>query len=353
MPEAAAALVQIEFVGLPPLQPHHAVGPPREFVVLGETLRDLEPAPHAPHRIGEGDLVPGEEVEHRAALVAGEVEVEVPVAVDIGQRARHPPARVEQPRVGRLRETPLAVVQEHGSRALDRGEDEIVVVVSVHVDERGAGRKAVPGGDAALDGRLPKPPVPEIDVEGVGTFQAREVEVRPAVPVHVPGGHSGAVPAHLVLDEARVRERVGEVHPGPRGRNRSEPGVAPLDRQGPPAGAGHLRPLARLRGAGEIGRTAGGETGQQRAGGATSRGRDAQAAHEARKTLRIRRGWHPRGRPGPGSATATSPPWSGPPSRRRQPPPAPRFGATGGPRRTPAHPRRRRTRWDPPRPRSR
>jgi len=155
------------------------------------------------------------DVHRRAGLVVGHVEVEVAVPIHIGQGHRHAGGVGGQPGFGRpLREHPVPVVQEQRHTAAQCADEQVQVAVAVHVGEHGARGVAPREGDASPSGDVLEAPASQVLVQDVRAFVARQVDVWPAVAVHIAQGHAAALRQVAVPERAVERDGVGETDAG-------------------------------------------------------------------------------------------------------------------------------------------
>ena len=127
----------------------------------------------------------------RGSVVA-DVEIEKTVPVNIGQRDRHP-ALADVQRLLHRGETALALVEEEPRAVAERVDDQVEVAVAVQIGEGGARRGQTRRSDASPASDVLEPPVSPVAVEGVRAGQVAEVQVAPAVAIHV----ASASPAPL------------------------------------------------------------------------------------------------------------------------------------------------------------
>src|SRR4029450_10757703 len=159
------------------------VGPHDELVLAAELGRYLEAVrARLPNDLRERPLVGRDAVVVRVRLVVGDVEIEGPVAVDGGERdgGRALPRGI-QPHVAPLREPALAVVYENRVRPAGRGEHEIEVAVAIDVGERDTGRMAITCSDAGRLGNVLESPPAAVAIQRAAAFRAGEEHVHEAV----------------------------------------------------------------------------------------------------------------------------------------------------------------------------
>ena len=146
-------------------------------------------------------------VERVPHLVGRDVEVEVAVAVHVGERERggRVPAH-ESARGGPVGEVALAVVQEELHRTAERADEEVEVAVAVHVRHHRAGAGEAVGGETAFLRHVAEAQAAEIAIEARGLLHRGEEEVGIAIAVHVADRRAGAD------EQVAIGERVLVVH---------------------------------------------------------------------------------------------------------------------------------------------
>ena len=180
--------------------------------------------------------------------VIGHVQVEVAVAVHIGQREARGRVVPRQPGVGRLGKPAPAVIHEQPRAGGDAVDQQIGMAVAVDIGKRRPGGKLTGTTHAGRPGDVGELPAAEIPVQPVGSLQVGEVEIAQAVAVHVGGGHTRAVVGHGVGEEHLAKQPVGETQPGERRRQSFKTGWARS--RDPERGA----PVARAVVPGQVGR---------------------------------------------------------------------------------------------------
>ncbi len=244
--ETAGPVIEVQRVGLRSFQPYrHGRRPPHlESVVLRELRDDLVRPVHPANHAAERAFRRRQQVANGGDLVVGGVEVEVAVVVDVGEgHGGGAAGGGEAAGGGGVGEVAGAVVEEQAVGAAQGGEQQVEVAVAVDVGEHGAGGEALGGGHAAGGGGLGEAPGALVEVEGVGALDAGEVEVGPAVGVHIPNRHPRAVHQEPVLERAGLADPVDEVETGPGSVELGEAGAASVGhRQLPPAVAALVMP---------------------------------------------------------------------------------------------------------------
>ena len=163
-----------------------------------------------------------------AGLVIGDVQIEVPVAIHVGQRHRHAAGgRAEAGVLRPLGEAAVSVVEEQRDPAAERADEQIEVAVPVDVGEDGARRVAAGHRDAGPGGNVFEVKVAQVAVQGVRALVAGQVDVGEAVAVHVPQRDSAALRQVAVPERAVERDGVGESDAGARRRQLREPRPPP------------------------------------------------------------------------------------------------------------------------------
>ena len=202
-----------------------------------------------PDHLIEGALLRRIDVHRGPRLVVGDVQVEVAVAVHIGQRHGHAAAGGAEPGLdGTLGEHAVAVVDEQRHSPAERADQEVQVAVAVDVGEHGAGRVAAGHRDAGRRGDVLEAPVAQVAVQGIRALVAGEVDVGAAVSIHVPQRHAAALRQVTVPERAVERDGVGESNAGAGREQLGEAGPAPgRYAQRAPAVAGLSLPLRAAR----------------------------------------------------------------------------------------------------------
>ena len=146
----------------------------------------------------------------------GDVQVEVAVALDVGQGHGGRTGVPQEPQVG-LREAAGAVVAEGAGAAAQAVDQQVEVAVAVEVGQGAAGGILAGAADASPGRDVLEAPVSEVPVQGVVTLQAAEVQVHPAVAVHVAQGDAGTELQQAVARDGGLGEMVGEPDAGEAG----------------------------------------------------------------------------------------------------------------------------------------
>ena len=250
----------VEFVRLSELEAaHEAAIEQLHAVVLrvqfAEFGRNEGPTVLAPPDVIDVQHIGRMEVVHLPRLVVRDVEVEITIAVGVGQRRGRAPPRPGETRVLEFREAARAVAEEDPVPAPVDRDHEIEVIISVQVDERRPSREHAfereGGGRDLLEA-----PTAEVAVEGARAPEAGEEDVGQTIAVHIPDRHALPLGEHAVVEARRLVDVVEEGHAAPRRVERTEAsGAARL--QLPPPVSVRLDPGAGLRrpaGRGEQGR---------------------------------------------------------------------------------------------------
>ncbi len=154
--EVTLPVVQVEAVRVGSLLHRDQVvlGPVHHPVILPELGHDLEAPPHPPDDLVEGAFTRRIGVHRGAGLVVGNVEIEMPVSIHVGQRHRHAAGVGGEAALRRpLGEHTVAVVQERRYAPAKGAHQQVQVAIPVHIRKHGAGRvparqrDAGPGGD--------------------------------------------------------------------------------------------------------------------------------------------------------------------------------------------------------------
>ena len=219
--EMPLAVVQIEGVRIGPLLHRHEVvlGPIHHAVVLAELGNDLPVSvAHLMDHAIERSLLRRIDVHRRAGLVIGDVEIEMPVAIYVGQRHRHAAGGRAEPGLLRpLGEDAVAVVHEERDASGERADEQIEVAVTVDVGEHGTRGMATGQRDAGSGRDVFEVKVAEVAVQGVRALVARQVDVGEAVAVHVAQRDAAALGQVAVPQGTVDGDGVGEANSGPRG----------------------------------------------------------------------------------------------------------------------------------------
>jgi hypothetical protein len=191
--EAPLPVVAVERIGLG--QFHHlAVGHHFEAVakpgIGGGDAIDLTDHPSPvllAHREAGARI---EEVHH--IDVVGAVEVEIAIAIHVGQRHRGARGVSVQATVAFLGPAAVAVVEEEPGACGNAVDQQVEIAVAIDIDQHR------PGGHLADTGRLAErhgleAPLSPVAVELVGAVQAAEIEVRAAIAIHITEGHAGSI----------------------------------------------------------------------------------------------------------------------------------------------------------------
>ena len=228
--EVPRTVVQVETIRIRTLLHRHEVvfGSIHHPVVLAELGNDLEVvrADLVDHRI-ERPLLWWIHVHGGAGLVIGDVQIEVPVAIYVGQRHRHAAGGRAEPGVsGPLGEDAVAVVHEERDASAERADEQIEVAVTVDVGEHGARGMATGQRDAGPGRDVFEAGVAQVAVQGVRALVAREVDIGEAVAVHVAQRDAAALCQVAVPQGAVDGDGVGEANSGAWWRQLGEPRTA-------------------------------------------------------------------------------------------------------------------------------
>ena len=214
--EPSRPVVQVKAVGLREFEPgHHPLLDLAEREVFPPFGQDLESVLRLPVDVARLKDVGWEEVLNGRDLVVHDVQVEVPVPVDVGERDRHASERRREPRLLRpVREMARPVVHVECVGSSERVDQEVEVSVSVHIREHGARREAVLRRDSRLLGDVLEAPAAQVPVEPVRPIHPCKIEVDATVTVRVPRRDAGPVQVVAVLDVLLFRHHVLERDPG-------------------------------------------------------------------------------------------------------------------------------------------
>src|SRR5439155_9839639 len=156
--ELSFAVVQIKNVWLAQFK-HRSIDDPD---ALGVTSADYRLA------VEVGNVERAATAQNRGRTVIGDVKVQRPIAINIGQRHGRAAQLGNQPRGGRgIRKMTVAVIQEAGIRPSHRGDQQIQITVSVYVGKDRARGSLIRAGHACFFGDVLELPVAEVFVERV------------------------------------------------------------------------------------------------------------------------------------------------------------------------------------------
>ena len=125
-------------------------------------------------------------------------------------RQRHRPIFPRQTPIGDFLKMSLPIVQKQSCSTPDRIDEQIEIAVPVHVRQHCPGGELSRATDTGLIGDVLKPPIAPVPIQAVAVFQTAEIQITPAVSVHIPGGHSRPVHPDLVGGGGRIAEMVGK-----------------------------------------------------------------------------------------------------------------------------------------------
>ena len=173
---------------------------------------------------GEADVRTA--AQDRELTIIADEQVEIAVAIDVrsggggaAELGLHQAGALHQ-----ISKLAFAIVHKIGVRAAIRGHVKVEVSVAVEVHEGGAHGRQMFAVDAGLIRDVLKLEVAEISVKRVAAFDVAEIEVGPAVAIHVTHGDPRATHQVLILAGAFEGERVGEADAGLGEREQFEPG---------------------------------------------------------------------------------------------------------------------------------
>ena len=161
------------------------------------------PGPPPPHLHAPGDGAVATDP------VGQQVEVEIAVAVVVGKRAHRRGLPDLDAAGGLHREPAPTVVQVERVGGVGVAHQQIEITVAVDVGERRAGAPAPLAGQARGFGHVLEPQGPKLRKQPVRSVDRGQIEVRAPVPVHVAHRHPGAVVPEAVaaVGGADVRKR--------------------------------------------------------------------------------------------------------------------------------------------------
>ena len=133
-------------------------------------------------------------VANRPGAIVGHVQVQVPIAINVGQGQRSAaPLVIQRRRVGLRGEVPLAIIYENVCSASQRIDDQVQIAIAVDVGQNRAGRVQGRAGHPGRSRHVLEFPTTKIVVEHIRPIQSAEVKIAQTIAIHVPGSHTRAV----------------------------------------------------------------------------------------------------------------------------------------------------------------
>ncbi len=120
----------------------------------------------------------------------------------------------------------LAIIQKTARPNTQPIDQQIEVAISIQVSEHRAGGELSGTSDTRWVGNILEFPSSEIAKQFVRVFCAAQINVAPAVAIHVPQGDPGAVFEDLVVEREDFRKLIGKSESGGAGIESSESGFA-------------------------------------------------------------------------------------------------------------------------------
>ena len=151
--EFAATQISIEPMRLAVFQ-HTAVG--HEFQVLAVLGPDHPP----PADVQQSHARRA----NRCRPVVCDIQIQVSVAIDVGQRAGGRPVAATQAAVHHLAENTVAIIQKEASANTNSVDQQIQITVAIDIRESCTGRKLSCTSDAGAGGNVGEPPPAQISV---------------------------------------------------------------------------------------------------------------------------------------------------------------------------------------------
>ena len=169
---------------------------------------------------GHGEARRGIGQHHRIDEMCA-VKVEVAVTINVRERHRCGGCGARQAGVLHFRPLRLAVVEEEPRAGGDAIDEEIEVVVAIHIRERGAAGDLIRA-RGVTDGQFLEAPLTEIAIEPVRALQVAEVNIGPSVRIDIADGDARAVVRYGVDEKRVARELIREPDLGGGGRQGGE-----------------------------------------------------------------------------------------------------------------------------------
>ena len=212
--EVPLSIVEEKEIRLRALRSNDAaeVGSVLDAILLRPFRSDFVLAVHLLHDSVEGDLLRRVRVEVVPHLVRGDVEIEMAIAIDVGEReAGGGVARRQSAHARGVREVSVSVADPQLDRPAECADDEIELAVAVHVGEGGAHRAHERRVDPALRGDVGEPEVAVVMIQRRGALERREKNVRQAVTIHVADRYAGTDQQVSVGQRVCVGDGVGMI----------------------------------------------------------------------------------------------------------------------------------------------
>ena len=172
-----------------------------------------------------------------------DVQIEIAIAIDVGQRQRGGPEPFREPVPGGFGEVSGSVIQEQSRAHADPVDQQIEIPVAIDVGQHRARARLVGTGGTAPLGLALETPATAIEVQCVGPLEPCKIQVAQAVSIDIPEGHPGAVLQDPVVGHRGFAHRVGHGNPRDRRGHPSEADRRPRGhRQRADSPSGNLTP---------------------------------------------------------------------------------------------------------------
>jgi hypothetical protein len=125
---------------------------------------------------------------------------------------------VNKTATGRLVEMALTVIQEKTGAGANPVNQQVEITVAIDVGENRPRGILAKASDSRLLSDVLEPPSTQIPVEPVAAFESAEIEVTPAISIHVATRDTRTIQADLIFSSFGVAKDVGEVYASRRRR---------------------------------------------------------------------------------------------------------------------------------------
>ena len=222
-PEPALPLIEVQPVHLGQLA-HLAVGQrfetPLPFGRSGRFTVDLGNLPTIA-LAGECEAGGGVGQPHHVDEVRA-VQIQIAIAIDVGQRHRGRRGRRGQARVLPFGKGSTPVIEEEPGSHADAIDQQIEIPVAIDIHQCGCGGTLVGAGDLRQFHGF-KTPLTPIAEQPIRPLQIAQIHIRPTVAIHIADGHAGPVVGHRIGQVQVAGHHVGEIEPNLRWNHRTEP----------------------------------------------------------------------------------------------------------------------------------
>jgi hypothetical protein len=210
--EVAAAAIEVEEV---PLSPFQDLGAAVPFAHRDEPVFrcDTDGSVGFPASL---DPQSGRMILEGGGPIIRDVQIEIAIAIDVGQRQRGGSEPFREPVTGGFGEVSGSVIQEQSRAHADPVDQQIEIPVAIDVGQHRARARLVGTGGTAPLGLALETPATAVEVQCVGSLEPREIQVAQPVSIDIPEGHPGAVLQDPVVGHRGFAHRVG--HGNPRDR---------------------------------------------------------------------------------------------------------------------------------------